>query len=61
MQALSRMAYFCSLSFKGFLSFHRKFKPAFVATTYQDMTTTTIQDINHIIVFYFDGRVANIF
>ena len=59
MQALRRMAYFSSLSFNGFLYFHRKFK--LVATTVQDMTTTTIQDINHIIVFHFDGRVANIF
>ena len=30
-------------------------------TTIQNMTTATIQDINHIIVLHFDGRVANIF
>ena len=54
MQALSSMAYFCSLSFKErFSLFSKKIETGEVATT--------IQDINQIIVFPFEGRVANIF
>ena len=40
------MAYFCSLSFKDMFSFFlQKILTVEVATTIQDMTTTTIQDI----------------
>ena len=55
MQALSSMAYFCSLSFKGrFSIFSKKIKTGEVATTIQDIK-------NQIIVFHFNGRVVNIF